>query len=77
MKVQANDLTDRVFQHVNVSILTETFVKNNEPQMTALNFDFVIRFQRNEKINTGVAIYQNVVDRNHIITPHLDIKFLY
>lgn len=41
-KGRANDLTDRVFQHVNVSILPKTFMKNYEPSVAVHNLNFVI-----------------------------------
>lgn len=77
LKAHANYLSNRVFQHVNVLMLSETLIKENEPSIAVRNFDFKIRFQRSEKRNSGVAIYQNVADKNDIIKSHLDIKALY
>ncbi|GBP34314.1 hypothetical protein EVAR_7365_1 [Eumeta japonica] len=37
----------------------------------------LLRFQRNEIRNAGVAIYNNQKNRCHIVTPHLDIKAPY
>lgn len=58
-------------------MLSETFMDDNEPPVLIPNFDFIVRFQRNEIRNAGVAIYHNQKNRCHIVTPHLDIKAPY
>ncbi|KAK0079964.1 hypothetical protein PV326_008447 [Microctonus aethiopoides] len=51
----------------------ETFMSDNESAVSIPNFDFHLRFQRNEFRYSGIAIYRNETDNNYFITPHLEI----
>lgn len=53
--------------HQYFNAVRNTLIKYNEPPLLVPNFDFVIRFQRNEKMNSGLTIYYNTNDKIRII----------
>ena len=58
-------------------MLSETFMSNEEPSVQVPNFEYVVRFQRNEIRNSVIAIYHIKEDRYDVVTPHLRIKAPY
>lgn len=77
LHAHADDLSDRVMKSSNILMLSETFMDDNQPPVSVPNFDFIVRFQRNEKRNAGIAIYHNREDQYHIVSPPLEIKAPY
>lgn len=57
LRAHAQDLLDRVVKHANILLLSETFMADDGAPVHIPKFNFVVRVQRNEKRNSGVAIY--------------------
>lgn len=75
LRAHVQDLQlDRVALSSNFLILSETWMNEEDPAIGIPNFDIVVRFKRAETRAGGVAIYRNINDRAHVVTPQTELN---